>query len=128
MSIRNLPYWRPLIVWQVVSHKYLRPLVPFMMIGAVLANVITLISDYPVESLPLLSLSVPFNWLFFLLQIVFYFLAWLGAHVKYGGSLGRLLYLPTFLVNSNFAALLGFYNYFTGEGTAIWKKVPRRRI
>jgi len=128
MSIRNLPYWRPLIVWQVVSHKYLRPLVPFMMIVAFLANMTTLIWKCPVKSLPLLFLLSPFNWLFFILQIVFYLLAWLGAHVTYRGSLGKLLYLPTFLVNSNYAALLGFYNYFTGEGTAIWKKVPRRRI
>jgi len=126
MSIRSLPYRRPLIVWQVVSHKYLRPLVPFMMIGAFLANMITLIWNYPVESLPLLSLTAPFNWFFFLLQIAFYFLAWLGAHVTYRGSLGKLLYLPTFLVNSNYAALLGFYNYLTGKSTVIWEKVPRR--
>jgi len=128
MSIRSLPYWRPLIVWQVISHKYLRPLVPFMMIGAFLSNMISLIWAYPVESLPLLSLAVPFNWFFFLLQIIFYFFAWLGAHVTYRGFLGKLLYLPTFLVNSNYAALLGFYNYITGKSTVIWEKVPRRRI
>lgn len=127
MSIWSLPYWRPLIVWQVVSHKYLRPLVPFMMIGAFLANMITLIWDYPIESLPLLSLAAPLNWFFFLLQIIFYFLALLGAHVTYRGFLGKLLYLPTFLVNSNYAALLGFYNYITGKSTVIWEKVPRRR-
>lgn len=126
MSFRRLPYRRPLIVWQVVSHKYLRPLVPFMMIGAFLANMITLIWDYPVESLPLLSLAEPYNWFFFLLQIAFYFLAWLGAHVTYIGSLSKLLYLPTFLVNSNYAALVGFYNYATGKSTVIWEKVPRR--
>ena len=77
-------------------------LVPFMMIGAFLANVITLIWDYPVESLPLLSLAAPFNWFFFLLQIAFYFLAWLGAQVKYRGSLGKLLYLPKPVDESTF--------------------------
>jgi hypothetical protein len=66
MTLRSLPYWRPLIVWQVVSHKYLRPPVPFMMIGAFLENMITLIWDYPVESLQLLSLAAPFNCFFFL--------------------------------------------------------------
>ena len=126
MSIRKLPYRRPLVVWQVVSHKYLRPLVPFMMIAAFLANVTALIWNYPIKSFPLLSLSLPFNWLFFILQIVFYLLAWLGAQVAYTGSLGKLLYLPTFLVNSNYAALLGFYKYVTGKSTVIWEKVPRR--
>ena len=126
MSIRKLPYRRPLVVWQVVSHKYLRPLVPFMMMGVFLANVAALIWNYPIKSLPLLFLSLPFNWLFFIAQIVFYLLAWIGTRVTFPGSLGKLLYLPTFLVNSNYAALLGLYKYVTGRSTVIWEKVPRR--
>ncbi|MBA3533968.1 MAG: glycosyltransferase family 2 protein, partial [Ardenticatenales bacterium] len=33
-----LPLQRPLVVWQIVSHKFLRPLVPFAMLGALVAN------------------------------------------------------------------------------------------
>jgi len=126
MSIGRLPYRQPLIVWQVVSHKFLRPLVPFAMIGAFLASFISIIWVHPSRSYPLLYLSPPYHWLVFILQLFFYFLAWLGRRVTLKGFLGKLLYLPTFLVNSNYAALLGLLDYLTGKSTVIWRKVPRR--
>jgi len=126
MSIWNLPYRRPLIVWQIFSHKFLRPLVPFAMIGAFLASFISIIWVHPLGSYPLLYLSPPYHWLIFILQLLFYLLAWLGRRVTIKGFLGKLLYLPTFLVNSNYAALLGLLDYLTGKSTVIWKKTPRR--
>jgi cellulose synthase/poly-beta-1,6-N-acetylglucosamine synthase-like glycosyltransferase len=126
MSIGRLPYRQPLIVWQVISHKFLRPLVAFAMIGAFLASLISMIWVSSSRSYPLLYLSPPYHWLVFILQLFFYFLAWLGRRVSIKGFLGKLLYLPTFLVNSNYAALLGLLDYLTGKSTVIWKKVPRR--
>jgi cellulose synthase/poly-beta-1,6-N-acetylglucosamine synthase-like glycosyltransferase len=126
MSIWNLPYRRPLIVWQIFSHKFLRPLVPFAMIGAFLASFISIIWVHPLGSYPLLYLSPPYHWLIFILQLLFYFLAWLGRRITIKGYLGKLLYLPTFLVNSNYAALLGLLDYLTGKSTTIWKKAARR--
>ena len=41
------------------------------------------------------------------------------------GILGKLLYLPTFLVNSNLAALSGLYLYLTGKQTHLWQRVRR---
>ena len=126
MSIGRLPYRQPLIVWQIFSHKFLRPLVPFAMIGALLASFISIIWVHPLGSYPLLYLSPPYHWLVFILQLLFYLLAWLGRHITTKGFLGKLLYLPTFLVNSNYAALLGLLDYLTGKSTAIWKKAARR--
>jgi cellulose synthase/poly-beta-1,6-N-acetylglucosamine synthase-like glycosyltransferase len=126
MSIGRLPYRRPMIVWQVVSHKFLRPLVPFAMIGAFLASFISIIWVHPSGSYPLLYLSPPYHWLIFILQLLFYLLAWLGSRITIKGFLGKLLYLPTFLVNSNYAALLGLLDYLTGKSSVIWKKAPRR--
>ena len=126
MSLGRLPYRRPLIVWQIFSHKFLRPLVPFAMIGAFLASFISIIWVHPLGSYPLLFLSPPYHWLIFILQLLFYFMAWLGRRITLKGYLGKLLYLPTFLVNSNYAALLGLLDYLTGKSTVIWKKADRR--
>jgi len=100
--------------------------VPFAMIGAFLASFISIIWVHPLGSYPLLYLSPPYHWLIFILQLLFYLLAWLGRRVTIKGFLGKLLYLPTFLVNSNYAALLGLLDYLTGKSTVIWKKTPRR--
>ena len=40
--------------------------------------------------------------------------------------MGKLLYIPTFLVNSNMAAIFGLYSFFTGRQTALWKRARRR--
>ena len=126
ISIGRLPYRQPLIVWQVVSHKFLRPLVPFAMTGALLASLLSVVWVSPSRSYPLLYLLPPYHWVFFILQLIFYFMAWLGRRVTLKGFLGKLLYLPTFLVNSNYAALLGLLDYLTGKSTVIWEKAPRR--
>lgn len=126
MSLGRLPYRQPSVVWQIISHKFLRPLVPFAMIGAFIASFISIIWVHPSGSYPLLYLSLPYHWPIFILQLLFYLLAWLGRRVSPKSSLGKLLYLPTFLVNSNYAALLGLLDYLTGKSTVIWKKAPRR--
>jgi cellulose synthase/poly-beta-1,6-N-acetylglucosamine synthase-like glycosyltransferase len=126
MSIGKLPYRKPLVVWQIVSHKFLRPLVPFAMIGALLASLISIIWVSSSGSYPLLYLSPPYHWIFFILQIVFYLLAWLGNYVTLKGFLGKLFYVPTFLFNSNYAAFLGLLGYLTGKSSVVWQKASRR--
>jgi cellulose synthase/poly-beta-1,6-N-acetylglucosamine synthase-like glycosyltransferase len=115
---------KPIILWQIISHKYLRPLLPFTMIGALLTNLLALMysSSGPIS---LIHLSKPFNWLFLTLQGLFYLIAWLGNNIKGTSLLIRVLYLPTYLVNSNLAALFGFYKYITGGQTVMWKPAKR---
>ena len=70
-----------------------------------------------------LALNPPYGLLFFTLQLVFYSLALLGQRHKQKGPLGKILYLPTFLFNSNLAALFGLYRYMSNRQTVMWKKV-----
>ena len=124
MASKYLPFDRPLIVWQVISHKFSRPLVPFGMILAFIANFFALI--FPAqESSGLLWLSPPWNQIFFGLQIAFYALALLGNYFN-SGAIGKILYVPRFLVNSNWAALKGFWRFANRRQTTLWERVQRR--
>jgi hypothetical protein len=114
-----------MVVWQVVSHKFLRPLVPFAMAGAFFTNFLAatlpaLKRDYWARYLPpVLSRLV------LALQLTFYILASLNLGENKRGRIGKLLYLPSFLVNSNLAALAGLYGYLTGTQSAVWERVER---
>ncbi len=123
-SHRMLPLANPLLVWQIVSHKYLRPLVPLAMIGALLANLGAVVR--PASRGGLVRLAPPFNWIMLALQAAFYALAWAGGRSERRGVLGRLLYIPAFLVNGNRAALIGLHRFLTGRHAALWNRVQRR--
>jgi biofilm PGA synthesis N-glycosyltransferase PgaC len=122
---RLLPPGRPLVAWEMISHKFLRPLVPLAMIGALAANVAAVVRPVAGWGSSPLLLAPPTNWILLGLQVVFYGLAWIGSRVQVGGWGGRLLYLPTFLVNSNLAALTGLVNYVTGRQSHVWQRVRR---
>ena len=126
LSFGLLPFHRPLLLWQIVSHKYLRPMVPFGMILVFIANLTAVLFVSQQGPRPLLYLHSPFGIIFLVLQVIFYLLAWLGKRWHPGGFLGKLLYIPTFLVNSNLAALYGLINYVTGKQTVVWKRASRR--
>jgi poly-beta-1,6-N-acetyl-D-glucosamine synthase len=125
LAFQILPINRPVLIWQVFSHKFLRLLVPFAMIGAFLANLAALLPIMNPITLSLWLLSPPFNWIIFILQTAFYLVAWAGNTFKPAGKLGKIFYLPAFLVNSNLAALKGFIGFITGRQTALWKRVKR---
>jgi hypothetical protein len=73
-----------------------------------------------------LYLAPPFNYIFLAGEILVLVLAFFGSSLKDLGFLGKLLYIPTFLVNSNMAAVLGLYSFFTGRQTSLWKRARRR--
>ncbi len=126
MAGQFLPFRHPILVWQIVSHKFMRPLVPFFMIGAFLFNLLAVL--LPNDS-GFWKLGQPFGLVFLGLQIVFYTLAFLGSHLQKrdgGGKLARLLYLPAFLTNSNLAALKGFFRFLRGGEGHLWERIPRR--
>lgn len=125
LAPRILPWKYPLVVWQVFSHKFIRPFLPFAMIGLLVTNVwITIFPDNGIGSG--YTLSKPVSTIFLLLQCVFYLLAWIGTHFTNSGKIGKLLYIPTFLVNSNYAALSGALRYFRRQQTTNWTRVQRR--
>jgi len=125
-AFNKMPFHRPLWFLMMFSHKHLRSFVPLAMIGAFLSNLFLVIfSPSPLLSSDWLYLAAPYALIFFLFQILFYLLALVGMKIKMNGMVGKILYLPAFLVNSNYAAWLGIVNYFSGRQTVIWKKVGR---
>lgn len=125
MSGQVLPLRSPILVWQIISHKFLRPLVPFFMAGAFLSNLIAVL--YPPQ--PGALLSPPLGIMVLVAQIAFYGLAVLGNLAPSGKKQSRIMnlfYLPTFLVNSNLAALNGFFRFLRGGQSHLWQRVQRR--
>ena len=121
-----LPWRNPVLVWQIVSHKFMRPLVPLFMILAFAATLGACIWPPASTQTPWLYLAWPYNFLFLCGELLIAMLALFGGSLKKMGVLGKLLYLPTFLVNSNMAAVLGLYSFFTGRQTSLWKRARRR--
>jgi len=121
LSLNLLPFNRPLVIWQIISHKYCRAFLPFGFIGALLANILIVLfqSDSP---------SSVFYWLLLLLQIAFYGAAVVGNRVKFQGFMGKMFYLPTYIVNSNMAILRGFYGYLSKKQTNVWERVRRDNV
>jgi biofilm PGA synthesis N-glycosyltransferase PgaC len=124
MSGQLLPFKRPLLVWQIFSHKYSRAFVPFAMLLAFFSNLVILLA-FQTEGFRQSPLIFSVMSLCFVLQLIFYTLALIGTRYKSGGWMGKLLYLPVFLVNSNYAALGGFFNFFANKQSHVWKRVNR---
>lgn len=126
MADRLLPWRSPLLVWQIVSHKFMRPLVPLMMIIAFLVTVAACIWQLPPMQFGWLYLAQPYNAMFLIAELLICTLAFFGNSLKNKGIVGKILYIPTFLVNSNLAAILGLYSFFTGKQTSLWRRARRR--
>jgi hypothetical protein len=127
MAKQILPFNRPLLVWQILSHKFLRPIVPFCMIGAALFNLLAVL--FPPRAKGLWILSKPYSLFFAGLQVLFYALAWVGRRAgnrDEQSRLVRLFYIPTFLTNSNYAALMGFFRFLRGNQSPLWERIQRR--
>ncbi len=124
-SLRLLPFDRPWIVWEIVSHKFMRPLVPPVTLIAFIATVVALFGLGNSGGAAWLVLAQPYNWVLLALQAAFYMAAFLGGKRRIPGMLGKALYLPAFLVNSHLAALRGLDGFLTRRQTVLWKKAPR---
>jgi poly-beta-1,6-N-acetyl-D-glucosamine synthase len=121
-----LPWRNPVLIWQIVSHKFMRPLVPLVMILAFLTTLAACLWPPAAWQPGWLFLAPPYNLVFLSGEITILLLAFFGGSLKEWGLFGKLLYIPTFLVNSNLAAVLGLYSFFTGRQTALWKRARRR--
>ncbi|MFH1331459.1 MAG: glycosyltransferase family 2 protein [Actinomycetota bacterium] len=119
------PWRRPVVLWELVSHKVLRPLVPFGMIAAAGAAIAALARPGTgAGTAGLLFLAPPWNWVAAGTQAGFYALAAVGDRL--GGAVGKAAYVPRFLVGSNLAALRGLARHLRGGQSANWERVSRR--
>jgi len=102
-SLCSPPRLMPLFFF--LSHKAVRLLVPFAMLGALLANLF-------------LWDSSPFYGALIVLQAAFYLLALAGLAVTLRP---RLLMLPCYFTTINAAVFVGLYHALTGRRSLAWK-------
>lgn len=121
-----LTWRRPLLAWQFVSHKFFRPLVPLAMAMAFLANLLALAMPGDTQQGSPVWLSGHWASAAMLAQACFYLLAAAGVLLPSRGKLGKLFYLPRFLVVSNWAAVVGLVRFLWGGQGHLWTRVPRR--
>lgn len=96
---------------QFISHKMLRWLMPFLLIGLFISNCF---------------ISYGFYIFFWLLQIVFYSIALTGYVMRKNNHEIGYLYFPFYYCTMNIAALLGFLYFLRKDNiTSIWKKADR---
>jgi len=125
LSKTLLPFNRPFEVWKIISHKYFRAFVPFAFILAFAFNLILVVLPANNPRFPFLQLAIPYNWIFMGLQIIFYLVGIICAQVKIPGKFGKILYLPTFLINSNYAVIIGLLSFFRNQEAHLWERVNR---
>jgi biofilm PGA synthesis N-glycosyltransferase PgaC len=112
MLMPSLLRRRPLLALQVISHKGLRPIVPFALIIALVSNVV---------------LAVDHQWAggLLLLQVTFYDAALLGWFAETVGRRSKLFYVPYYFCRMHLAALAGFRDFASRRQEAVWAKVRR---
>ena len=103
---------RPALAWRVLSHKGLRPVVPWALLAALLSNA---------------ALAADAQWARWLggAHLAFYSAAaggWLAERI---GRRTRLLYLPYYFCRMNLATLRGFRDFLTRRQNAVWTRVER---
>jgi poly-beta-1,6-N-acetyl-D-glucosamine synthase len=98
-------------VFQFLSHKVLRWMMPFILIFLFLANIFILHGIFLVT---------------FILQSLFYLTAIFGYFTRKRKWTLSLLYIPLYYCLMNTAAFLGFFHYLRRRpGVSIWKKAMR---
>lgn len=102
----------PRLAWQVVSHKALRPLVPWAMATALLSNLA--LARRSVLARGLLAA-----------QAGFYALAARGRTDEARGRRRTLTYLPYYFCHMNVASLQGLRAFLRHDRTGTWTRVAR---
>jgi len=109
------PWRKPRVVVMLFLHKFLRLLMPFLMIGALSAN-LALLAFPPMGWLMQVTLAA---------QLVFYGLAMIGLIGEFLGKRWRLPALAYFITVGNYGALMGFFRYLLNKQTVLWEKGSR---
>jgi len=113
--LRNL--FNPLkgkISWQFFSHKFLRLMVPFLLIALLVSNVMVIkIGTVPFGDSPY------FYWIFLLPQIIFYVFALLGVLLK---NKNKVFDIPRMFCLMNIAAVVGLYQILFKKIDSKWQK------
>lgn len=126
MAKNLLPWKRPFDTWKLISHKYLRPIIPLAMIGLLISNLLGILSVQLTGNLSFALFNPRVDLIIFVLQLLFYFSALLGNNIGNQGILSKALYIPSFLLKSNWAALKGLIVFLSRKESALWERAERR--
>lgn len=114
----------PAYIWMIFSHKFLRPLAAPLMIIMLLVNILACI--FPAaQPAHWTRLPAPISYHILLLQVLFYLMATFGNLVSMNKGLLKILYIPTFLVNSNLIVFPAFIRFLKKKQNVRWQKVER---
>jgi biofilm PGA synthesis N-glycosyltransferase PgaC len=116
-SPRLWPWSRPVVLAELISHKFLRLLLPLFMIGALVTNALVVMRDSE-QVLLMLTLAA---------QLGIYAIAGIGFLARRRGRHLRIPSIAHYIVSSNVAALSGLVRYLRGRQTVLWEKAARSR-
>ena len=115
----NLWPWRdPLMLFLYWSHKFLRLLLGFIMIAALIGNLIVILGNQPPIFFQLTAI----------VQLLFYGLAAVGYWLEQRGQKRKLPALAYYITSGNLATVGGLTRYLSGRQTVLWEKAQRRSI
>ena len=110
------PFKFPVLSFQYISHRVLRwTVTPFLMILALILNLLIVLQGAPVLYLILL-----------IAQVVFYGSAFLGKVLEDKKVRVKLLFVPYYFCMMNYAVFAGLLRYFKGNQSVIWEKAVRK--
>ncbi len=102
----------PQLAWQVISHKGMRPLVPGLLLVALLSSAA-------------LGRRRPWGRMIVAGQAAFAAAAVAGWRAERTGRRHRFTHLPYYFVRMNVATVLGIRDFIAGRREAVWQRVDR---
>lgn len=112
------PFSHPVLTFQYVSHRVLRwTVVPFLMIIALILNIVIVMSGYNTLIYTLLLIG----------QILFYGMALLGWILETRQIKVKILFIPYYFCMMNYAVIRGIFRYSAGKQSAVWEKAKRKQ-
>lgn len=111
----RVPLRRTGIWWRYLSHKFARPLLPFAMLATLSGSVAWALGGTFAARAALGA------------QLLVYALAVVGPRPALPAPLRRVAGMASYLVASNWAAVVGLTSFARGRQTSVWQRVERRR-
>ncbi len=115
---RLWPWRSPWMIFALISHKFLRLLLPFFLLGALVSSALAVWRGLGGRLLRLALAG----------QAAVGALAAWGAWQEQTGRRGRMPALAYFLLSSNWATVQGLVRYLRGQQTVLWQKAQRQRL
>ncbi len=107
----------PVLTFQYLSHKVLRWLIiPFSLFALIIINLVIL---FKTQTYSIYSI-------FFLMQLIFYSIALLGAILQNQKLKIRWIFAPYYLVIMNLSVIMGFIRFLKKNQTVNWERAKRK--